>query len=84
MKDLIFAKVFIPAIAILTMALGSIPGRPAQPKIKIGVTMAVFDDVWLTNVRDAMNRFAAANPGCMYLIESGVRFNFFIRREFGW
>jgi hypothetical protein len=46
MKDLIFAKVFIPAIAILTMALGGIPGRPAQPKIKIGVTMAVFDDVW--------------------------------------
>ena len=33
----------------------------AQKKIKIGVTMALFDDVWLTTVRDAMTRWGAAH-----------------------
>ena len=62
MKKLTLAKVFVPAIAIMTMALGSIPAQSAQPKIKIGVTMALFDDVWLTNVRDAMNKWASTHP----------------------
>lgn len=33
----------------------------ADKKIRIGVTMALFDDVWLTFVRDAMTKWAAAH-----------------------
>jgi inositol transport system substrate-binding protein len=33
----------------------------AQKKVKIGVTMALFDDVWLTTVRDAMSKWGAAH-----------------------
>ncbi len=44
------------------MALGGIPAQAAEPKIKIGVTMALFDDVWLTNVRDAMTKWAKSHP----------------------
>ncbi len=61
-KEMKLAKVFLPAIAIMTMALGGIPALAAEPKIKIGVTMALFDDVWLTNVRDAMTKWAKSHP----------------------
>jgi inositol transport system substrate-binding protein len=37
------------------------PVQAAQ-KIKIGVAMALFDDVWLTNVRDAMTKWASTHP----------------------
>ena len=33
----------------------------ADKKVKIGVTMALFDDVWLTFVRDAMTKWGAAH-----------------------
>jgi inositol transport system substrate-binding protein len=56
------AKLFLPAIAMMTMALGGIPGKAAEPKVKIGVTMALFDDVWLTLVRDAMTKWAKSHP----------------------
>jgi inositol transport system substrate-binding protein len=56
------AKVFVPAIALLAMAIGSIPAQAAPAKIKIGVAMALFDDVWLTNVRDAMTKWASTHP----------------------
>src|ERR1700731_2484859 len=55
------AKVFLPAMAIMALALGGIPAQAAQ-KVKIGVTMAVFDDVWLTLVRDAMTKWAKSHP----------------------
>ena len=55
------AKVFLPAIALMTMAMGSIPAQAAE-KVKIGVTMALFDDVWLTLVRDAMTIWGKAHP----------------------
>src|ERR1700738_1924479 len=55
------AKVFLPAMAIMALALGGIPAQAAQ-KVKIGVTMAVFDDVWLTLVRDAMTKWAKNHP----------------------
>jgi inositol transport system substrate-binding protein len=55
------AKVFLPAIALMAMAFGSIPGQAAE-KVKIGVTMALFDDVWLTLVRDAMTKWAKNHP----------------------
>jgi inositol transport system substrate-binding protein len=55
------AKVLLPAIALMTMALGSMPAQAAE-KVKIGVTMALFDDVWLTLVRDAMTKWAKNHP----------------------
>src|SRR2546422_10987276 len=33
----------------------------ADKKVKIGVTMALFDDVWLTFVRDSMTKWGAAH-----------------------
>jgi inositol transport system substrate-binding protein len=61
MKKMKFAKFFLPAIAIMAIALGNTPALSAQ-KIKIGVAMALFDDVWLTNVRDAMTKWASTHP----------------------
>src|SRR6202022_2287778 len=61
MKTTKLAKLLLPAIAILAVALGNTPALSAQ-KIKIGVAMALFDDVWLTNVRDAMTKWASTRP----------------------
>jgi inositol transport system substrate-binding protein len=55
------AKVLVPAIALMAFALGGIPAQAAQ-KVRIGVSMALFDDVWLTLVRDAMTKSAKAHP----------------------
>ena len=55
------AKVFLPAIALMTMALGGLPAQGAE-KVKIGVAMALFDDVWLTYVRDAITKWASNHP----------------------
>jgi inositol transport system substrate-binding protein len=55
------AKLFLPAVAVMAMAMGSIPAQAAD-KVKIGVAMAVFDDVWLTYVRDAMTKWAKDHP----------------------
>ena len=48
-----FAVAFI-ALAALCFA----PSAQAAGKVKIGVTMALFDDVWLTFVRDSMTKWA--------------------------
>src|SRR6202023_700231 len=58
-KEMKFAKILLPAIAIMIMALGGIPAPAAESKTKIGVTMALFDDVWLTLVRNAMTKWAS-------------------------
>ena len=55
------AKVFLPAIALMTMAFATAPVQSAE-KVKIGVAMALFDDVWLTHVRDAMTKWASTHP----------------------
>jgi inositol transport system substrate-binding protein len=60
-QEMKLLKVFVPAIAIMALALGGIPAQAAQ-KVRIGVTMAVFDDVWLTLVRDAMTKWAKSQP----------------------
>ncbi len=52
-------KRFLAVFLVLMVAIGSVA---AAPKVKIGVTMALFDDVWLTYVRDAMTKWAAARP----------------------
>src|ERR1700676_2621618 len=61
MRTMKFTKLFLPAIAMVAMALGNTPALSAQ-KIKIGVAMALFDDVWLTYVRDAMTKWASTHP----------------------
>src|SRR6202048_1242192 len=61
MKTMKLAKLFLPAIAIMAITLGNTPALSAQ-KIKIGVAMALFDDVWLTLVRDAMTKWAKSHP----------------------
>jgi hypothetical protein len=43
MKKMKLAKFFLPAIAIMAIALGNTPAQAAQ-KIKIGVAMALFDE----------------------------------------
>jgi inositol transport system substrate-binding protein len=44
---------------MVCMAFGAVP---AQAKVRIGVAMALFDDVWLTYVRDAMTKWAKSHP----------------------
>jgi inositol transport system substrate-binding protein len=61
MKEMKLAKLFLPAMALMSIAFGSIPAQAAE-KVKIGVTMALFDDVWLTLVRDAMTKWAKNHP----------------------
>src|SRR5215472_8066415 len=55
------AKVLFPAVAMMTMALGGTPAAAAE-KVKIGVSMALFDDVWLTLVRNAITKWGANHP----------------------
>jgi len=52
-KVLMFALMVMIAFTAATAA-------PA--KIKIGVSIALFDDAWLTYVRDAITKYAAAHP----------------------
>jgi inositol transport system substrate-binding protein len=61
MKEMKLTKFLIPVIVVMAMALGSIPAQSAQ-KIRIGVAMALFDDVWLTYVRDAMTKWGSTHP----------------------
>jgi inositol transport system substrate-binding protein len=44
------------------MFLGGTFAPAAQSKVKIGVTLAMFDDVFITNVRDAMTKWASTHP----------------------
>jgi Periplasmic binding protein domain len=52
------ARVFLPAIAVTAIVLSAIPAPAAEPKVKIGIALAMFDDVFITNVRDAMTKWA--------------------------
>src|ERR1700721_2038145 len=61
MKTMKLAKLFLPAIAVMAITLGNTPVQSAE-KVKIGVAMALFDDVWLTYVRDAMTKWASTHP----------------------
>jgi inositol transport system substrate-binding protein len=56
------ARVLLPLIAVTAMVLGGTLAQAAQSKVKIGVTLAMFDDVFITNVRDAMTKWAKAHP----------------------
>ena len=61
MKVMKLVKIFLPAIAMMAMTMGGTPAQSAD-KVKIGVAMALFDDVWLTYVRDAMTKWATTHP----------------------
>ena len=65
------AKVFVPAFAMMAIALGCIPAQSAESKIKIGVAMSNFDDVWLTYVRDAITKWASAHPDVQLTMVDG-------------
>ena len=47
---------------MITMALGNAPAKAEQAKIEIGVAMALFDDVWLTYVREAITKWGTTRP----------------------
>jgi len=47
---------------VTAMVLGGTFALAAQSKVKIGVTLAMFDDVFITNVRDAMTKWASTHP----------------------
>src|ERR1700751_51454 len=51
------ARVFLPAIAVTAIVLSAIPALAAEPKVKSGIALAMFDDVFITNVRDAMTKW---------------------------
>ena len=51
-------KRLLMILLALLIPLGS---ASAQDKVKVGVTMALFDDVWLTTVRDSMTKWAAGH-----------------------
>ena len=55
-------RFFLPAIAIMTIALSGVPAVAADSKVKIGVSMALFDDVWLTLVRNAITKWGSEHP----------------------
>jgi len=56
------ARVLLPLIAVTAMVFGGTLAQAAQSKVKIGVTLAMFDDVFITNVRDAMTKWASTHP----------------------
>jgi len=56
------ARVLLPVFAVTAMVLGGTFALAAESKVKIGVTLAMFDDVFITNVRDAMTKWAKAHP----------------------
>ena len=56
------ARVLLPVIAVTAMVLGGTFAQAAQSKVKIGVTLAMFDDVFITNVRDAMTKWTSTHP----------------------
>ena len=55
-------RFFLPAIAIMTLAMSGVPAVAADSKVKIGVSMALFDDVWLTLVRNAITKWGEQHP----------------------
>lgn len=55
-------KRFLMLSFVLALSLVLQPrSASAQKKIKVGVSMALFDDVWLTTVRDSMSKWGAGH-----------------------
>lgn len=64
------SRIFIAGFALAAMTLGGSPARAAA-KVRIGVAVALFDDVYLSSVRDAMTRWAARHPDVDLAIVDG-------------
>src|ERR1700726_788734 len=60
MKTMKLAKLLLPAIAIMAIMLGNTPALSAQ-KIKIGVAMALFHHVHVTNLSHNMTKWASTH-----------------------
>jgi inositol transport system substrate-binding protein len=71
-KEMKLTRIFLPIIAMMAIALSTIPAQSAPSKIKIGVAMSNFDDVWLTYVRDATTKWASAHPDVELTIVDGA------------
>jgi inositol transport system substrate-binding protein len=71
-KEMKLTRIFLPVIAMMAIALSTIPAKSAPSKIKIGVAMSNFDDVWLTYVRDAITKWAKAHPDVELTIVDGA------------
>jgi inositol transport system substrate-binding protein len=56
------SKILLVAIPLMAMTLGGTTALAADKKVKIGVTMALFDDVWLTLVRNAITKWGQEHP----------------------
>ena len=56
------SKILFVAIPLMAMTLGGTTALGADKKVKIGVTMALFDDVWLTLVRNAITKWGQEHP----------------------
>jgi len=56
------ASVLLPAIAVTAIALSAMLAPAAEPKVKIGVSLTLFDDVFISNVREAMTKWAKDHP----------------------
>ena len=69
---MIVKKINLVVVSIIILTLLAACASPAQPtepaasggdeNITIGVSM-LFDDLWLTTLRDAMTAYAATQPG---------------------
>ncbi len=55
------SKILLVAIPLMAVTLGGTTALGAD-KVKIGVTMALFDDVWLTLVRNAITKWGQEHP----------------------
>ncbi len=51
------SRIAVSVVSLIALCFASTAS--AAPKVRIGVSMALFDDVWLTFVRDAMSKWAA-------------------------
>jgi inositol transport system substrate-binding protein len=60
-KAMKLSKILLATIPLMAMTLGGTPALAAD-KVKIGVTMALFDDVWLTLVRNAITKWGQSHP----------------------
>jgi inositol transport system substrate-binding protein len=60
-KAVKLSKILLVAIPLMAMIQGGTTALGAD-KVRIGVTMALFDDVWLTLVRNAITKWGQEHP----------------------
>jgi inositol transport system substrate-binding protein len=68
MKKIKSSKMFLLAIAMMVIAPCVTFAASAPAKVKIGATIAFFDDVFETTLRDGMTNWAKAHPDVEFAI----------------